>query len=195
MKHKIINAVVPGIITAVLVVIYAIKSPGFFSLYLTLSYILYLMTCYKQMPEPGRVLPFYLLAVGMQLLHFAEEFVTGYQIRIAEDIYHTQPFTINEMVISQMIMFFFTIVGAIAIFKKWKIPMFIVWFVVIMQMFVNAIQHPIFSIIVKGYFPGLITSQVGWILGPILFKRLWEVRKYYNLNSARQQFQTSLKIN
>lgn len=180
-KQKIIDGVIPGVLTAVLVVIYAIKTPGSFPLYLILSYIFYLLTCYKQMPEPNRILPVYLLAVGMELLHFAEEFSTGFYIRIAEEIYHTQPNTANEMVIGQMILFFLTIVGAIAIHKKWKIPMFIVWFVVIMQMFVNAVQHPIFSIVVKGYFPGLITSQVNWILGFILFKRLWEVRKYDNM--------------
>ncbi len=179
-KQKIIDGIIPGAITAALVVIYTIKTPGLFSLYLIFAYIFYLLTCYRQMPEPGRVLPIYLLAVGMELLHFAEEFSTGFYIRIAKEIYHTQPNTANEMVIGQMILFFLTIVGAIAICKKWKPPMFIVWFVVIMQMFVNAIQHPIFSMIVKGYFPGLITSQVGWILGPILFKRLWEVRRYDN---------------
>ncbi|MBN1534509.1 MAG: HXXEE domain-containing protein [Spirochaetes bacterium] len=178
MNRRIADAVIPGVITAALVVVYAIKSPGFFSIYFALSYILYLLTFYKRMPDLNRVVPLYLLAVGMQLLHFAEEFVTGYQTRIAAEIYHVQPFTINQMVISQMVLFFFTIVGAIAIVKKWKIPMFMVWFVVIMQMMVNAVQHPIFSIMVHGYFPGLITSQVGWVLGPILFKRLWEVRRY-----------------
>lgn len=177
-KEVIINGVIPGIFTAMLAIVYAMKSNGFFSIYFIISYILYLLTCYKRMPKPDRVLPFYLLAVGLQLIHFAEEFITGFHVRIGTEIYNKTPYTDNMMVINQMSLFFLFIVGAIAIFKKWKPPMFIVWFVIIMMLFVNAIQHPIFAIMVKGYFPGLITSQFGWILGPILFKRLWEVRKY-----------------
>lgn len=179
---KIINIVIPGIITLILVTIYSVKSQGLSTMLpfggsFILAYILYLLTSYRRMPEPDRVLPIYLFAVGTQLLHFLEEFTTGFHIRISREIYGGNPYTPNEFVASQMGMFFLAIIGAIAIFRKWKIPMVFVWFVVVMFMFVNMIQHPIFSIIVRGYFPGLITSSVGWVLGPILFIRLWEVRR------------------
>jgi hypothetical protein len=84
--------------------------------------------------------------------------------------------TADEFVISQMSVFFLLIIGAIGIYRGWKIPMVMVWFLVIFFLLINAFQHCIFAATVGGYFPGLYTSLVGWVLGPILFMRLWGVR-------------------
>ena len=58
-----------------------------------------------------------------------------------------------------------------------KFPMVIVWFFTIAATLGNAVLHPLLAFKVGGYFPGLFTSFAYWILGPILFMRLWEVRK------------------
>ncbi len=140
------------------------------------SYVLYLLTCYRNMPTAERVLPLYLGALAIQMIHFIEEFVTGFQSRFPVEIYHSAPFSANEFVISQMALYSFLIVAAIGIFKQWKIPMIMAWFLIVMLLIVNALQHPIYALMVKGYFPGLYTSFAGWILGPVMFKRMWEVR-------------------
>ena len=185
MIKKIINAIIPALIASIWIIIHIYKSHGLstimtFGFSMILSYIFYMLTNYKKMPDPERVLSLYLFALGIQFLHFIEEFITGFYTRFPTEIFHSIPFTANEFVVSQMILFFLLILGAIAIFKGWKIPMIFAWFLVIMLQFINAIQHPIYAFIVKGYFPGLYTSLPGWILGPVLFKRLWEVRYYYN---------------
>jgi hypothetical protein len=36
----------------------------------------------------------------------------------------------------------------------------------------NGVQHPVYSLMVKGYFPGLWTSFLDLALGPLLLKRL-----------------------
>jgi hypothetical protein len=54
--------------------------------------------------------------------------------------------------------------------------MIIVWFFAIGGVIGNAIWHPLLSLRVGGYFPGLYTSFAYLIVGPILLKRLWGER-------------------
>lgn len=49
------------------------------------------------------------------------------------------------------------------------IPLFFVMYRIIG----NAIAHLIFCIVEGGYFPGIYTSLIYWIIGPIIIKRLW----------------------
>ena len=180
--QKTVEILIPGIFAIAFISIYTVKSQGLsivltFGLSMFIAYVLYLLTSVRTMPEPDRVLPLYLLALGTQLLHFIEEFTTGFHVRFPVEIYGSVPFQPNMFVISQMSVYFLLIITAIGIFKGWKIPMVMAWFLIIMLLFVNAIQHPIYAIITKGYFPGLYTSFAEWILGPILFKRMWEVRQ------------------
>lgn len=181
MSTRIRDAIVPGLIVMVWAGIYSYKGISTaltFGLSMIAAYTLYLLTNYRRMPEPTRVLPLYLAALGIQCLHLLEEFVTRFYVRFPVEIYHSKPFTADEFLASQMVMFSLLILGALALYKSWKIPMVFVWFFVIMLQFVNAIQHPVYSFMTGGYFPGLFTSFPGWILGPMLFKRLWEVRGF-----------------
>lgn len=179
------DAIIPAIFVVAFMTVYGVKSQGLstivsFAAPMGLSYLCYLLTSYRWMPDPSDILPIYLLGVGIQLLHFMEEFITGFHGRNPVEIYGASPFTPEEFVISQMSVFFLLVIGAIGIYKGWKIPMVMVWFLVIFFLLINAIQHPIFALMVGGYFPGLYTSVAGWVLGPILFKRLWRVRTRMN---------------
>ncbi|MFX0071657.1 MAG: HXXEE domain-containing protein [Candidatus Hermodarchaeota archaeon] len=185
MKKKIRDALYPAIFVIIFITIYGIRSLGTlitFGSSMALAYLFYMLTNYKEMPEPERTLPVYLIALGVQLLHFIEEFTTGLYIRFPTEIYNSDPYSANEFVISQMVVYFLFIIGALGIFKGWNMTMIFVWFLLIMMLIVNSIQHPIYSIMVGGYFPGLYTSFAGIILAPILFKRLWEVRDKFSNN-------------
>jgi pilus assembly protein TadC len=63
-------------------------------------------------------------------------------------------------------------------YKGAKFSIILVWFFAIAGVIGNAIWHPLFAVRVGGYYPGLYTSFAYWIVGPILLKRLWEVREY-----------------
>ena len=176
------DAIIPAIFAAAFMAVYSMKSQGLstivsFAVPMGLSYAFYMFTSYRCMPDADRVLPLYLLAVGIQLLHCMEEFITEFHVRNPVEIYAANPFSPDEFVISQMSVFFLLIIGAIGIYKGWKIPMVMVWFLVIFFLLINAVQHCVFAVMVGGYFPGLYTSVAGWVLGPILFRRLWEVRR------------------
>ena len=47
-----------------------------------ITYIIYLNTFYKKTPDPDRILPLYLLSLGIQFIHFTEEYLTDFTIEI-----------------------------------------------------------------------------------------------------------------
>ncbi|WP_258303470.1 HXXEE domain-containing protein [Haloferax larsenii] len=132
------------------------------------------------MPEPSRVLPVYLVAFGVQFLHFAEEFTTEFYTRWPVEVFNAAPFELSTFVQINMVSYAAFALGAIAIYRGIKGPMLIVWFFTLMGVIGNGILHPIYPILATGefgYFPGLYTSITYLILGPLLFSRLWEVRR------------------
>lgn len=177
MNEKQVQLVVPGLIAALLISGFIVFSSGR-SLIVTfvpamiISYITYYFTSYRKMPDPKRVVPLYFLTLGVQLLHFAEEFVGGFYERFPRLIDGSPGYSQDLFVVFNMWAYFVFIIGGLAIYQQKKIPMIIAWFFVIMGAIGNAIVHLIFCFIEGGYFPGFYTSLVYWVLGPILFWRM-----------------------
>ncbi|WP_159500054.1 hypothetical protein [Microbacterium sp. 18062] len=64
--------------------------------------------------------------------------------------------------------------GALALYKGWRVPLLIVWFFAIMGVAGNAIGHLIYAVIAGDvWFPGTVTSLAYWVIGPVLILRLW----------------------
>lgn len=78
-----------------------------------------------------------------------------------------------------MIAYGLFLLAGVGLYKRMKFPMIIVWFFAI-AFFANSIWHLLLTFRVGGYFPGLYTSLPGWILGPMLLKRLWAVAPLSN---------------
>lgn len=76
-----------------------------------------------------------------------------------------------------MIAYSLFLLGGLGVYKGMKWPMIFVWFFTFGGALGNGLWHPLLLLKVGGYFPGLFTSFAYWILGPMLFVRLWEVRK------------------
>jgi hypothetical protein len=133
----------------------------------------YFLTSYHHTPAPAHVLPIYLVALTVQFLHMGEEFATGFYWRWPEQIFHSPPMTETEHVVINMVSYAVFTIGALGIWYEIKWLMIIVWFVTLMGVVGNAIQHPIYCLKVRGYFPGIYTSLLYWIVAPILVVRLW----------------------
>ncbi|MCA1592349.1 MAG: HXXEE domain-containing protein, partial [Acidobacteria bacterium] len=102
---------------------------------------------------------------------FTEEYVYGFQFRVAEIMAGMPPFDANVFLAFNMIAYSLFLLAGLGMYKGMKFPMIIVWFFVICVLG-NAIWHLLLTLRVGGYFPGLYTSFAGWILGPILLIRL-----------------------
>lgn len=172
---RILNLIVPSLIAVISIVIFFIVHPAqrlSFAPAMVLAFVCYLRTSYRQMPGVERILPIYLLALAIQFLHFTEEYVYGFQFRIAELMNGMPPFKVNVFVAFNMIAYCLFLLAGIGMYKGIRFSMIIVWFFAICMMG-NAVWHLLLTLRVGGYFPGLYTSLAGWILGPILLKQLW----------------------
>lgn len=139
-----------------------------------LAYVAHLLTTNRRMPDPQRILPLYLLAFGWQLLHFAEEFSTNLQGRYPAEIFGGTAYSANFLVVFNMVAYFaFLVPGGIALYRGLHLPAITAWLFIMAGVVVNAILHPAISLVVGGYFPGLYTSLLFWVLGPLLITLLW----------------------
>lgn len=136
-----------------------------------LTYLLYLLTAFKKVPEPEKILPLYLLALGVQLLHFAEEFITDFYMVVPE-ILDLPPMPLNDWVLFNMGAYFLFILGGIILFRKQKVFMIIPLFFIVVGVILNTIGHLLLSLRAGGYAPGLYTILFYLILGPMLIKDL-----------------------
>lgn len=172
----ILNLVVPTVIATTAMVIFFLVHPAqkfSFVPAMVVAFVCYLRTSYREMPKADRVLPIYLVALAIQFLHFTEEYVYGFHLRITEIMAGMPPFDTNVFVAFNMIAYSLFLLSSLGMYKGMKWPMILVWFFAI-AFLGNAIWHPLLALRVGGYFPGLITSFAYWIVGPILLLRLCE---------------------
>jgi len=180
-SRKILDLVVPALIAFGAIVIFFLVHPAqrfSFVPAMVVAFVCYLRTSYREMPNVKRVLPVYLIALAIQFLHFTEEYISGFQSRVSEIMAGMPPFDGNVFVAFNMIAYCLFLLAGLGMYKGIRFPMIIVWFFAICVLG-NAIWHLLLTLKVGGYFPGLYTSFPGWILGPILLKRLSEREKTY----------------
>ena len=173
---RIRDLVIPAAIAIICIVIFFLVHPAqrfSFVPAMFVAFVCYLLTSYREMPKVERVLPVYLVALALQFLHFTEEYIYGFQFRVVEVAAGMPPFDPKVFLAFNMIAYCLFLLAGLGMYKGMKFPMIIVWFFAICVMG-NAIWHLLLTFKVGGYFPGLYTSFTGWILGPVLLKRLWE---------------------
>ena len=138
-----------------------------------LSYILYLKTFYKKTPNPERILPLYLLALGIQFIHFTEEYLTDFT-KAVPNLLGTEEYPMEYWIVFNMVAYFVFIMGGIVLFKKIKELMIIPLFFILVGVLLNSIGHILISLYVGGYFSGLYTALIYVIIGPLLIKRVFD---------------------
>ena len=175
--QRMMDLIIPTAIAITGVAIFLVVHPAqkfAFLPSMILAFVCYLRTSYRMMPKPEAVLPIYLIGLAIQFLHFTEEYVYGFHFRVAEIMAGMPPFDPDVFVAFNMIAYALFILGAVGIYRGIRFSMIIVWFFAIGGALGNAIWHPLLAIRVGGYFPGLFTSLLYWILAPLLLKRLWK---------------------
>lgn len=172
------TAVAAGVIAAALITLFAWLSPGSalwwtFIPAMALAYPAHLATTNRRLPDPAKVLPIYLVGMAWQFLHFGEEFMNGFNRRWPTEVFGAQAMSLNKFVWINMISYAAFTIGALAIYKGWRVPLLIAWFFALMGAMGNAIGHPIYDLVSGDLtFPGIVTSLGYWVIGPILVYRL-----------------------
>ena len=110
------------------------------------------------------------MGLAAQCLHFLEEFVTHFSDRFPS-LLGLPAWSDTFFVVFNLAWLSVWILSAIGLQKGYWFALFPVWFFAIASI-VNGIAHPVLAIVVRGYFPGLITSPVVGVLGVLLWLRL-----------------------
>ena len=120
--------------------------------------------------EIDGIIGLYLVGIACQCLHFTEEFLTGFYLRVPPFLGFV-PWSPEFFVAFNLTWMALWLLGAAGIKKGMRVAFFPVWFFAI-GMVGNAIWHPLLCLATGGYFPGLWTSPFGGVIGVILLTRL-----------------------
>lgn len=146
-------------------------------IFIPLLFISLLISLWKtDFPPKDPTLTLYLLAIGLQLLHFAEEFNTDFVVRLPALI-NNPPYPIRNWVIFNLAADAIFILGAVALHKQIKALMFITYFFVLAAVALNSVAHILLSFYVGGYFPGLITAIAYLPLAFMLLPKMLDLNR------------------
>ncbi len=119
-----------------------------------------------ELPEVGQFLPVFVVTLTVQLAHFAEEFATGFYRDFAL-LYGGEPYGTTLFVVFNMTAYAAFALGAVAaLTRPVGVALVPALFFLVYGAIGNAITHTWWSIMLGGYFPGLVTAQLFWIAGP-----------------------------
>lgn len=130
-----------------------------------------------KLPDGPAFFPFFFATLAWQFIHFAEEFTTGFRSQFPL-LYGGTPYSDNLFVTFNMLSYFVFTLACILVFtKKLRFLLVPVMFYIIYGAIGNAISHTWWSLYLKSYFPGLVSAQLYWVLGPLLLYKLSGDRK------------------
>lgn len=121
------------------------------------------------MPATNKILPLYLLALSVQMLHFAEEYVTGFVVALPA-LFGQEPYPEDYWLIFNMAAYSFFILGAIVLFRQITELAIIPLFFIIVGVILNGLAHIGITLYTMAYFPGMYTALIYLIIGPLFIK-------------------------
>ena len=120
--------------------------------------------------ERRRTNTLFVVGVLFQVLHFAEEYSTRFFDRFPP-VLGLSPWSPSFFVIFNVCWIGIWICAAFGLHVGYRLAFFPVWFFAIAAI-ANGIAHPLLSLRVGGYFPGLLTSPILGVVGILLWSRL-----------------------
>jgi len=130
-----------------------------------------------KLPELSDFMPLFFLTLSWQFIHFSEEFMTGFRTKFP-GLYNSAEYSNEKFVLVNMGSYaVFTLACVLAFKRQLNFLLVPVLFFIVYGAIGNAIAHSWWGIYTKGYFPGLFTAQLYWVLGPMLLYKLMPSKK------------------
>lgn len=130
------------------------------------------------LPPSSEFIPLFFLTLGVQFLHFAEEYLTGFATRFPA-LYGGESIPLDTFVVFNMVAYAVFSWSCLLVFQRnlgfLLVP---VLFFVTYGAMGNAVSHTWWSLYLGEYFPGLITALVYWALGPLVLSKLMGSRQH-----------------
>lgn len=122
-----------------------------------------------------RLVAGFLVGIGVQGLHFAEELTTRFYERFPE-LLGLRPWSITFFVAFNLAWLGIWVASVAGLRADHRIAYFPIWFFAI-AMIANGVAHPLLAVVAGGYFPGLLTSPLVGLVGLIVWRRLIELTR------------------
>jgi len=136
---------------------------------LSITYLVWAVAPWKNNPE--RVLPVYMLAIVVQCLHFAEEFVTGFQRQFPRLL--GSQWDDAHFVTFNLVWLGLFVLGALGVYRRLPLAYLVVLFLAAIGGVGNGASHLLLSAMQRGYFPGAITAPICLLVGLGVLIRLF----------------------
>jgi hypothetical protein len=121
--------------------------------------------------DAAAVLPVYLFAVAVQCLHFAEEFISGFQHQFprlfGDDWSDARFVTFNLLWLAAFVL------AGLGVYRRAPLAYLVVLFLALIGGVGNGVSHLVLSAAYRRYFPGLITAPFCVLMGTLLLVRLF----------------------
>ena len=137
-----------------------------------ITFLVYLNSFYKSMPPPRKILPLYLGALSIQMLHFGEEYLTGFVVELPR-LLGQEPYPEDYWLVFNMAAYSFFIIGAIVLYKKIREFAVLPLFFILVGVILNPIAHLGLTIYKGAYFPGLYTAILYFFLMPFVVREFF----------------------
>ncbi len=136
------------------------------------AYGLWLKSRSRNSIEPNKLLPLYLLASIVQIVHMLEEYLSGFPQEFPV-LLNAEPWT-NQFFLTVFVFIGVSIYLAAAIGLVYRIQAsyYIVWWFAIVPGMANAVAHISLAAIAGDYFPGIITAPFSLAVNAILIIKL-----------------------
>ena len=141
-----------------------------------ITYLIYLNSFFKLMPSPKKILPLYLGALSIQMLHFGEEYLTGFVVELPK-LMGQEPYPEDFWLVFNMAAYSFFIMGAIVLYKKIKELAVLPIFFILVGVILNPLAHLSLTIYKGAYFPGLYTAFLYFALAPFILKEIFSNKR------------------
>ena len=125
------------------------------------------------MPPPDRILHLYLIALAIQMLHFAEEYLTGFVVELPA-LFGQEPYPKDYWLVFNMAAYSIFLLGGNVLMRKIKELAVIPLFFIVVGVLFNTLAHIGLALYTGAYFPGLYTAMIYLVVGPLIIKRIIE---------------------
>ncbi len=109
-------------------------------------------------------------AIGVQVVHFLEEWATGLYERFPE-LLGLVPWSVSLWVPFNLAWIAIWCLSLVGLLAGWRAALFPIWFLAV-ACAVNGVAHPLLALAAAGYFPGLWSSPLTLVIGVVLLGRL-----------------------
>ncbi len=136
---------------------------------LVLAYLVWITTHWKN--DPNAVLPMCLLAIAVQCLHFAEEYLTGFQRQFPKLIGYE--WSDARFVAFNMAWLAVFVLAALGVYRRVPLAYLVVLFLALAGGVANGAGHLLLSAMQGRYFPGAATAPFCLLAGIGVLSKLF----------------------